>query len=167
VQPLEPPETHYLSAAIGWLELGNPAEAAAELERLSPARQHHPDILEARWLICADLKRWEEGLQTARTLLEVEPQRVTGWLNQAYALRRVPGGSVKDAWKALLPAYEKFPAEPTVAYNLACYACQMQQMDTARTWLERAFAIGGKERMQPMALADPDLEPLWEEIREG
>src|SRR6185436_7555694 len=30
---LEPPDTHYLRAACGWLELGNPAEAGEEIAR--------------------------------------------------------------------------------------------------------------------------------------
>ena len=49
MQKLEPPDTHCFSAAIGWLELGNLAEAKAELAQISPAQQEHPDVLEARW----------------------------------------------------------------------------------------------------------------------
>jgi len=70
------------------------------------------------------------------------------------------------AWDALLPAAEKFPAEPVIAYNLSCYACQMQQLDLARTWLKRAVVAGKKEAIKKMALADDDLQPLWPEIKE-
>jgi len=35
-------------AAQGWLELGNLAEASAELERLEPQLRTHPDVLELR-----------------------------------------------------------------------------------------------------------------------
>src|ERR1043166_9428290 len=51
---LEPPDTHHLSAAVGWLELGNPAEAGEEIARISPAALEHPDVLEVRWQICAN-----------------------------------------------------------------------------------------------------------------
>jgi predicted Zn-dependent protease len=166
MQRLEPPDTHYLSAAIGWLELGNPAEARAELARIRPAQRDHPDALEARWLVAAEEQRWEEGLQLAQALLQRAPKRSSGWLHQAYALRRVPDGGVIKAWNALLPAFDKFPKEPAIPYNLACYACQMQQLDTARLWLRRAAGIGGKERIKRMALEDADLEPLWKEIEE-
>ena len=165
MKPLEPPDTHCLSSAIGWLELGNVAEARNELSQIQPAEQHHPDVLEVRWLICAEAKGWEEGLTVARALVESAPKRSSGWLHRAYALRRVPNGGVKQAWEALLPAAEKFPEEPIIPYNLACYACQLQQLDEARAWLERALAVAGIERIKTMALADPDLEPLWEEIR--
>jgi Flp pilus assembly protein TadD len=164
MKPIEPPDKHCLSAAIGWLELGNPGEAKAELALISPACQSHPHVLEVRWLICAEQKAWGEALETAQKLVEVAPGDESGWLHQAYALRRAPDGSVERAWDALLPVAERFPKEPTIAFNLACYACQMQQLETARQWLKRALTIGGHERMKAMALADPDLEPLWEEI---
>jgi hypothetical protein len=166
MQPLEPPDTHALLAALGWLELGNLAEARAELAQISTACQTHPDVLEVRWLVCAEEKRWEEGLAAARALLDRAPERASGWLHQAYALRRVPQGGIQQAWDALLPAHGKFPNEPTIPYNLSCYACQMQQLDTARVWFKRAVAVGGKEHVKQMALSDPDLQPLWTEIRE-
>jgi hypothetical protein len=42
----------------------------------------------------------------------------------------------------------------------------MRQLGAARDWLERAVAIGGKEKIYKMALTDSDLAPLWTEIRE-
>ncbi len=162
---LESPDIHCLRAAVGWLELGNPAEAKAELAQISAVGRKHPDVCEVQWQVCAELKLWEEGLEIARTLLETAPKRSSGWLHQAYALRRVKGGSIQRAWEALLPASDKFPKEPLIAYNLACYACQMQQTQAARDWLRRAAGIAGLERIKTMALDDSDLEPLWEEIR--
>lgn len=164
MRSLEPPDTHFFSAAIGWLGLGNPAEAEAELAQLSRRAQLHPDVLEARWLVCADQKRWDKGLEIARALIKKAPRRSSGWLHQAYALRRLPGGGLQKAWDALLPAFKKFPDEPTIPFNLSCYACQMRQLDNARVWLRRAAAIGGKESIRTMALADPDLEPLRDDI---
>lgn len=163
---LEPPDTHYVLAAVGWLELGNPAEAKAELAQVSPAQQQHPDVLELRWTVLAEEKRWEEGLQVARALLRRAPERSSGWLHQAYALRRVPDGGLQKAWEALLPASGKFPKQAIIPFNLSCYACQLRQLEAARDWLQRAVKIGGKEKIKRMALSDPDLEPLWAEIRE-
>jgi tetratricopeptide (TPR) repeat protein len=166
---LEPPQVHYVFAAIGWLELGSLAEAKAELEHLTPEFQNYPEVLEVRWLVCAEEQKWEEGLQIARALLEGAPQSPAGWLHQAYALRRVPAGSVKQAWTSLLPAFDKFPKEPIISYNLSCYACQMNQLDAARVWFKRAIVIGGKkrkEKIKQMALEDSDLRPLWDEIKQ-
>jgi hypothetical protein len=161
---LEPPDTLFLSAAIGWLELGVPAEAEAELSKVSAGQQSHPDVLEVRWVILARSKRWDAALEIARALLRSAPSRSSGWLHHAYSLRRVSKHGLKQAWDALLPAYEKFPTEPTIPYNLSCYACQMQQLEDARAWLRRALKAGDREKIKQMALDDPDLEPLWDEI---
>jgi Flp pilus assembly protein TadD len=166
VQHLEPPDSHYFSAAIGWFELGNRSEARAELAQISVTQQIHPDVLELRWAICAEEQNWAEGLEAARALVQSAPKRCSGWLHQAYALRRVAGGGLKQAWEALLPAFEQFPKDELIAYNLACYACQMEQLDAARVWLKRAFQLGKKEKIRSRALQDPDLASLWAEIRE-
>jgi predicted Zn-dependent protease len=163
---LEPPDTHYFTAAVGWVELGNPAEARTELAHISAAQQEHPDVLELRWSIAASEKQWAEALQIAQVLVRRAPKRSSGWLHQAYALRRVPNGGIQQAWEALLPASDKFPKEVTIPFNLSCYACQLQQLEMARDWLRRAVAVGGKEKIKRMALNDSDLEPLWAEIRQ-
>ncbi len=162
---LEPPDKHYLLAALGWLELGNVEEARTELERLAPDYRAHPDALEVRWGIQAQMKDWDQAVQTARDLVRVAPDRSSGWLHLAYATRRVSSGGLLAAWEILEPAAEKFPTEPTVAYNLACYACQLKRLEEARNWLRRAFRLGEKKALVQMALKDDDLAPLWSELR--
>lgn len=166
MQQLEPPDSHYLNAAIGWLGLGRRGDAKAELELISAENQRHPDVLEARWEICVEERQWDAALDVARKLLQRAPNRPSGWLHHAYALRRAAEGGLTKAWEALKPAAEKFPKEALIPFNLSCYACQMQQLDEARVWLKRAVQIGGKARIKQQALTDPDLQPLWEEIRQ-
>jgi Flp pilus assembly protein TadD len=164
VQKLEPPDSHHLDAAIGWLGLGCVDDACAELEKISAVNQLHPDVLEVRWTICAHDRRWHDALTIAELELQTAPEESSGWLHRAYALRRVHDGGLPQAWDALLPAAKKFPAEPVIAFNLSCYACQMQKFDAAREWFHRALAAGKKEVIKQMALADDDLQPLWQEI---
>ena len=165
VRALDPADIHRVSAALGWLGLGDAREARAELAQITPEQQNHPDVLEVQWCLCVKDERWDDALRIARSILTEVPERSSSWLHHAYALRRVPNGGVKQAWKALLPAFDKFPREPWIAYNLSCYACQMKQLEAARVWLKRAAVLGGKEEIRRMALNDPDLEPLWEELR--
>ena len=136
------------------------------LAQISAARQEHPDVLELRWSLAAEQKRWEEALEVAQALLRRAPKRSSGGLHQAYALRRVPDGGVQKAWEALLPAFGKFPKEATIPFNLSCYACQLGQLEAARDWLARAVAVSGKEKVMAMALNDSDMKPLWDEIRQ-
>lgn len=164
---LELPDFHRLNAAIGWLELGNAREADLELQKLSPPARTHPDVLEARWAVLAELKKWDEALPVARMLLQSAPERPGGWLHQAYALRRAQDGSLEKAWDALRPAANKFPKDSLIPYNLACYAAQMGRPDDAWEWLHRAMeAAGDVANIKAMALADPDLELLRERIEQ-
>ena len=75
------------------------------------------------------------------------------------------GGSVKAAWDALLPAADKFPSQPMIAFNLACYACQLGRLEEAGEWLRKAIDLGDEKEIKTRALDDPDLEPLWANIR--
>jgi tetratricopeptide (TPR) repeat protein len=164
---LQPPDTHYLAAALGWLELGNVVEAGEEVAKISPALWEHPDVLEVRWQICVAGNSWEAALQVAEFLTSKAPQKDSGWVHRAYALRRVPSGGLQKAWEALRPVYEKFPNSPVIPYNLACYAAQFGRLDEAWEWLHKAIAAAGSvEQIKQMALADADLERLWEPIRE-
>ena len=162
---LTAPDLHHLKAAVGWLELGNPAEALAELDAMSEALQQHMDVLEARWLALAQLQRWEAAAKTGRALIAAAPERPVGWLHHAYALRRATTGGLLAAFNALSPVAGKFPKEPTIPYNLACYTCQMQRDATeTMAWLQQAIAAGKRKEIIAMALKDPDLEPLHAEI---
>lgn len=165
MQVIEISDIHRLNAALGWLGLNCTADARAELDAISPAHQLHPAVLEARWLVCAHEKTWHDALAVADQELATAPEAASGWLHRAYALRRVDGGGLTLAWDALLPAAEKFPTEPVVAYNLSCYACQLNQLEASRVWLKRAVEAGGKDVIKKMALQDDDLKPLWAEIK--
>ena len=165
MQPLDVTDVHHLRAAEGWLELGLYDDAIAELALIPADRQEHPDVLEVRWELFATKKNWDAALEIASTLLRNNPECQMSWLHHAYALRRASKGGLEKASDALLPAAKKFPKEPVIPFNLACYACQMGKLDDARDWLRRAFKIGGKKHMKLMALADDDLKPLWDEIQ--
>lgn len=169
METLKHPDVLHLQAAEGWLGLGNHIEANEELEQITPQLRTHPDVLEMRWQIYAKEKRWEACVEIARALIQLAPSRPIGWINLAYASRRTKGGSLQAAWEALLPMAERFPAEPIVPFNLACYACQLKRLDGARDWLQKAFENAKKkgcfDQIRLMALDEADLEPLWGEMK--
>ncbi|MFO1513359.1 MAG: tetratricopeptide repeat protein [Verrucomicrobiota bacterium] len=166
MRQLEAPDLHLLQAAQGWMGLGSLADALTELRDISPENQRHPAVLELRWIIHIQQENWEAALAAASELLTEAPDSANSWLHHAYALRRAKAGGLAKARAALEPALEKFPKEPVISYNLSCYACQMQDLEVARQWFHRALKVGKKKEIKTMALADPDLEPLWEEIRQ-
>ena len=165
MKTIEPPDLHHVRAAMGWLELGNDVEANEEFQRIAPALQVHPDVLEIRWEISAMAKEWESCVDIASIIVELAPDRPFGWIGRAYSLRRVEGGGSMSAFMTLLPVVYEFPAEPMIPFGLSCYTCQMGRLEDARAWLHRALAVanvlGSKKRLKQMALEEPDLEPLW------
>ena len=66
-----------------------------------------------------------------------------------------------EAQEKLRHAAEKFPERWRICYNLACYACQLGELDEARALLERAFTPGDAKQVKMMALDDADLSPLF------
>ena len=148
------------------MELGNCAEARNELNKVSPDHAQHPDVLEMSWSLHAEDQNWQAALDVAHALLQVAPHRATGWLHQAYSLRRAPGGGVGAAREALLPAADGFPEEPAIPFNLACYACQLGKLSEARQWLKTAVERSDNDTIKMLALKDSDLKPLWKEIRQ-
>lgn len=74
----------------------------------------------------------------------------------AYATRRAE--SLTAAEKILLEAERLHPAEPTIQFNLGCYACQRGALAEARRRVARAIALDKK--FIGAAASDPDLEPL-------
>jgi tetratricopeptide (TPR) repeat protein len=163
MKPLQPPDSFHVLAASGWLDLGNSAEANLELEKIAPEWQHHPHVLQTRWLVSADQKDWEKALAAAADLVRTEPDEPLGWVHQSYALHELK--RTREALDQLLGVIDKFPTNATMRYNLACYECQLGNLPQARTWLEHAYRLGERSEMQAMALQDPDLKPLWGEIK--
>jgi len=162
MKPLDPPDSFHVLAASGWVDLGNSAEAQLELEKVAPEWQKHPVVLQTKWLVYADQKQWEQAMRAAIELVETEPNEPLGWVHQSYALHELRRTS--EARDQLLRVIDRFPGNATMRYNLACYECQLGNLDQARTWLEQAYRAGERAEMQAMALKDVDLKPLWEEI---
>src|SRR6266853_3478079 len=162
IQPLQPPDIFHLQAAQGWFELGSHEEANEELEQIPPQNRAHPAVLEVRWAIYAAAKKWEAALDIASALIQLVPENSFGWVNRSFALHEL--NRTAEARDNLLPVLDKFPDEPILRYNLACYECRLGRLEQAKDWLEKAFRMGNANQMKLAALKDPDLEPLWKEI---
>jgi tetratricopeptide (TPR) repeat protein len=176
MKPLQPPDSHHLKAAQGWLELGNQIEANEELEQITPELRHHPAVLELRWAIYYAAKKWDVCSDIARSLVELAPDRADYWRNRAASVHFM--GRSKEAYDLLFPALEKFPDDWSIHYDMACYACVLGNLKEAWTRLEKALdlsdliqfskwepkKISNAKSVKLLALEDPDLEQLWTEI---
>jgi tetratricopeptide (TPR) repeat protein len=158
--PLVENDQKHLTAAHGYVELGMWLDANAELEEIDPEVRHVPEVLEVRVQIYRALEKWEL-MQTVSKALAIhdpdEPQWTASW---AYATRRAD--SIEHARIILVNAIERLPNVAIFHYNLACYECQLGDLEKAKATLHTAFKLEPQYRV--MALDDEDLRPLWDEI---
>ena len=96
--------------------------------------------------------------EIAKRLAEVQPNDIQWTISLAYATRRAD--SIQAAKEILLNAESKFRKEAIIKYNLACYCCQLGEIEKAKDYLKKAFEIDSTWRSQ--VLDDEDLTPLWD-----
>jgi tetratricopeptide (TPR) repeat protein len=156
------PDKHFVNAALGWLDLRLVSDARAELQQVSTANTCHPEVLEVWWRVHAAERHWDEALRVAEMELMTAPERISGWVDRSYSLHEMR--RTQEAREALLPAVKKFPEASLIPYNLACYACQLGDANEAQQWLRKALAHGERDEIKRLALNDPDLAALREEI---
>ncbi|MBC8011399.1 MAG: hypothetical protein H7067_15050 [Burkholderiales bacterium] len=150
------PDT-YLAYAAGYLELNLPADARAELALLAPEFLATPPALAVRLELAMAESAWEEVIALAPELVGHDATEERPWTAWAYALREL--GRVAEAQETLL-AGSRLIAKPSVlvAYNLACYACLLGELDEARRLLATVYAR--EKSWREAARTDPDLAAL-------
>ena len=152
-----------LQAAVGYLELGMLGEANDEIENLEPELKTSSPVLGVRLEIYRSAEKWSLMEVVARELWKRHPDEPDYWTNFAWAVRR--SDSVVAARDILLEAVERFPGDAMTHFNLGCYACQLGDIEQAKTRVGKAIELDAKFKL--LALDDADLEPLWEEIEGG
>lgn len=153
-----------LDAAEGWLELGDWVQASEELQHITPQSRGHPTVLRVSWGICAKAGKWEYAAEVARAIITALPENAWGYIHFAYSLHELK--RTKEARAVLLPIADKFPEQYIIQYNLACYCCQLGELEDALQWIQKAIELTGKKHIRDMAQDDSDLMPLWKRIKE-
>lgn len=147
-----------VTAASGFAELGLYQEAVEELEDL-PESSRDDILVLATWLqVYQCWGKWSEAAAIAERLIQKEPAAADWYIALGFAVRRAQ--SLAAAEVILSAALQKFPANATIHFNLACYYTQLGDLDKARRYLQRAIAID--DSFKKVALTDPDLRALRE-----
>ena len=145
-----------LSHVQGYLGLGMVREAAAEFEHLSASERDTTPALALRVALCQEQHDWPALRDASIALVRRVPGEAGGWITWAYAVRRAE--SLGAAEEILRLAETKHPAEPTIQFNLGCYACLNGDLAEARRRVDRAIALDPSFRA--LAATDPDLAAL-------
>jgi len=161
-KPLPHPEHFHVQSALGWLELGSVTDARQEMKSVAEQYREHPDVLEMWWKIFAEEKDWPAALASSKRLVAIAPERDTGWVQQSFALHELK--RTPEAYDLLARVEKKFPQVYVIPYNLACYQCQMGKRAEALRWLKRAVKAADAPTIRAMAMLDPDLASLRDEL---
>lgn len=143
----------HIMAASGYLELGMPRDAAAELRELGAAERKDWRVLALRVAICQDLGSWEQMLDISRYLACVQPDESQWAICTAHAMQKIH--SVEAAREMLLRARRNFPEEAEILYHLARYEAQLGNLDQARKHLRAAIKLNPAHRT--LARNNPEL----------
>ena len=70
----------------------------------------------------------------------------------------------QEAFELLESVRGKHPKNEAIPYNLSCYACQFGDLTLAMDCYQEAAQVGDREKIREVALQDPDMEPIWDQI---
>jgi predicted Zn-dependent protease len=131
-------------------------DARRELRQLPDEVREEPEFLAIAMQIHQNAQRWPSLERIARKLVKLQPKEPGWWITLAYATRRTR--SIEAAQRILLKAEDLHGKEPTIQFNLACYAAQLGDIGESRIRLARAIARD--PHFTELAKTDPDLEPM-------
>jgi len=166
---MTPDDQRHLTAAEGWLELGDHIAAFDELENIEPLHRANPEIFKLRWRIYNKAGQHTAAFAVAEGLTLMLPDEPEPHIWLAHSARRMPDGGSEQALQLLLDIANDFPDETAVPFDLARYNCQLGRLIEARNWLHIAFEVaernGTATFWKSRTLDEKDLEPLRQEFR--
>jgi len=147
---------HHINAAQGYMELGMPDEALAELERVPSGERGSEDAVQLRVYILMRSQRWQQALAACEELRAARPGFPLAYIHGAFCLHEL--GRTAEAVALLNRGPESLQREPVYFYNLGCYHAVLGDPDEAKKCLRTSFGMDGKFR--EIARHDPDLSGL-------
>jgi predicted Zn-dependent protease len=150
------PHSKTILAAQGYAELSMYDDALHELDQLPQEARQHATVLELRIVVLMQARRWKAALNSSRELCRLDPDKPTGYIHTAFCMHEL--GQTSDARDFLLGAPALLHGEATFHYNLACYECQLGNLELARMHLDKSFTLDKK--LREFASGDPDLQAL-------
>lgn len=145
--------TRILEAASGWLELGLPDEALADLEALPAEVKTQRPVLELKLAAQMLGQSWNPAADTARLLCLKAADEPVFFLRAAFCLHET--GDTLAACNWLLRGPKTLFDMAIFHYNLACYLWTLGEANRARSHLNQAITMD--ESFLKVARADRDL----------
>lgn len=153
--PLTPEETLVLEGCIA---------RALELEAVM---EHPSDVLLLRGVVYRRLARWEEAAAAFRTLTQLQPRFLGGWLDLTWALSSLK--RFDEAEASARTAVELAPEDAASLGNLAATLMEQHKDDEALSVIERALAIAPQDPQNRhiasvLRKRQPPPKPWWRRL---
>lgn len=155
---LEDDQSH-LTAARGWLDLGDYDSATAELDAISAENKMGLEVLTLRWEVMMKAEKWELALLLGETVRRTAAEHPFGWHAAALALHKL--GRTQEGYN-LIGRFSGQVVSVDLAYTSARLACALGLRPQAAMGLELALRISpDPAKLKRMAQEEPDLQQLW------
>ena len=155
------PKVHW-ERASGYFALEMFEESERELRAMP---KEEPWDKNARMMLVGirqEQGNWELVQEIARGLRLEFPDEADWWVSDAFATRRCE--SLESARDILLEGLGVHEDSSIIRYNLACYACVLENLRECMDFLKEA--VEGDEKYKLMAVEDEDLKGVREDLIE-
>lgn len=149
------PQIH-LNRAKGYFQLEMFDDVEVELRAVEDILPWSKEKREILTFLYQERKEWELMQHQARSLRIEFIDEEDWWVSEAYATRRAKG--IIEARDILLEGLAIHQESSIIRYNLACYACQLGDLDETLDFLKEA--VERDEKYKLIALDDEDLEKV-------
>lgn len=150
-----------MDAARGYLYLGLPDEALAEIEPVPFTHRFTREFMELRTTIHMALKQWLEALVISRNVCHLFPASEQGFLDASRCLHKL--GRTQEAKEVLLQAPSSLRTKAVHHYHMSRLEAKMGNLESARKSLKRAIDLDPKYRK--LALKSDELQALSAEMQ--
>jgi len=155
---LEIPDLHHCQAAIGYCEL----ECSTTLTTNLSASTHSPAPPGSSFACALQSSRIEELEGVTSRGGQTDPPGTNERAMDGVACLRDPACRFYRIREECFVerAADIFKMRQIIPFNLACYFCQLGELESAKEYLGKAFKIDPE--LAEMGVEDKDLEPLWD-----
>lgn len=145
-----------LRQSHGWLELGCPAEAYDELDRLPDSLHTTREVLKLKCNILTAARNWRELRVLSSTSAMYFPQEPVFAEDWAWAEHKE--GQTTQAYSILVHAAERYEKTWRTAYFLSCFSYAMKRVREATEWLGLALLLhSSPTQLRQRALREEDF----------
>ena len=127
----------------GYLELGMPEMAEAELAALPARFAAHPLILDGRMAVMMHRKAWTQAVETGLNGCAAAPGQASFFIHTAFCLHEMK--RTEEAHLLLISGPASLRQEALFHYNMGCYLSVLGRTEEARGYLSEAFRLDAEE----------------------